>query len=68
MGYTVSDADPGLFYKDVRGERIFHLVYVDDLFIAAKNLLAVNQVKERLKKAFDIRDVGEARMSLGFKI
>jgi len=52
----------------VRGERIFLLVYVDDLLIAAKNLWAVSQVKERLKKAFDIRDLGEAWMFLGFQI
>nr|CAA49283.1 gag,protease,endonuclease, reverse transcriptase,RNaseH [Volvox carteri f. nagariensis] len=49
MNFTVSQADPGLFYRDVLGERVYLLVYVDDLLIAAKDINIVRQLKDKLK-------------------
>ncbi|GLI71167.1 hypothetical protein VaNZ11_016269 [Volvox africanus] len=68
MGFQVSQADPGLFLKDVQGERVYVLVYVDDLLVAAKSMATLNAVKNRLMSAFDIRDLGEARVFLGYEI
>ncbi|GLC47439.1 hypothetical protein PLESTM_002074400 [Pleodorina starrii] len=68
LGFTVSQADPGLFFRDVNGERVWVLVYVDDLLIAAKELSLVRQLKAKLTTIFDVRDLGEARVFLGFEI
>ncbi|GLI65657.1 hypothetical protein VaNZ11_009257 [Volvox africanus] len=68
MGFQVLQADPGLFFKEIQGERIYVLVYVDDLLVAAKSMATVNAVKNRLMSAFDFRDLGEARVFLGYEI
>jgi hypothetical protein len=69
MGFVASDADPGLFYcLHEAGGRIYLLVYVDDLLIAAHSLDEINFVKSMVKAAFDTRDLGEATAFLGMSI
>ncbi|KXZ45879.1 hypothetical protein GPECTOR_49g463 [Gonium pectorale] len=68
MGFKPSESDPGLFVKEEDGDRVFLLVYVDDLLIAAMKLETVAQIKSRLMSKFEIRDLGEARFFLGYEI
>jgi transposase InsO family protein len=69
MGFTASIADAGLYTKVMAGgSRVFVLVYVDDILVAGPQLSAVNVVKEQLATAFDVRDLGDARMFLGIEI
>jgi hypothetical protein len=69
IGAAESDADPGLFimHQGV-GQRVFILIWVDDILVAASNLQQVQKVKEQLMSIFEARDLGEARMFVGFQI
>ena len=68
IGFTESEADPGLFiYNDKQGT-IYLLVYVDDMLVAAKELSSVEWAKCKIKDIFDARDLGEAQVYLGMLI
>ena len=68
LGFRASEADPSLFVADIEGERAFILVYVDDILIAAKDLVVVSSVKAKIMSTFDTRDMGEASLFLGMTI
>ena len=61
MGFTASEADPGLFSTKCKGSNIYILVCDDDILLAAKNLADVEHIKARLTTIFDVRDLGEAK-------
>ena len=48
MGFKPSAADPGLYYKDVESGRMYLLVYVNDILIAARSKADVDGVKQVL--------------------
>lgn len=50
MGFTVSNADPGLYTAHYK----YTCIYVDDILIAAQAQEVVEQVKEKLTAAFDV--------------
>ena len=68
MSFKPSDADAGLYIAEFKGSNVYILVYVDDILIAAKDIAAVNNVKERLTSIFDVRDLGEAKYFLGMSL
>lgn len=68
MGFTASDADPGLYIAHNKDNNIYILVYVDDILVAAKDMAAVISIKERLTTTFDVRDLGEAKYFLGMSL
>jgi hypothetical protein len=69
MGFAASGADASLYTKVMGdGSRVVLLVYVDDILVAGPQLAAVEEVKAQLSDAFDVRDLGEARMFLGIEI
>ena len=39
LGFTKSDADPNLYYKNVKGEPLILVLYVDDLFLIGNEKL-----------------------------
>jgi len=67
-GFDVSAADPGLYVMRKGGDRVYVLVYVDDMLIAAQSISAIQEVKQRLRDVFDIHDLGEAHRFLGMEI
>ena len=44
------------------------LLYVNDMLIAVRNKTHVQKLKVRLKKKFDMKDLGEAKKILGMDI
>lgn len=50
------------------GSFIFVLLYVDDMLIYANHLNDVNELKTKLGKEFDMKDLGAAKMILGMEI
>jgi len=46
----------------------FILIYVDDILIISNNQKREKQIKEKLSQSFKIKDLGEAKYYLGFKI
>ena len=68
MGFTASEADPGLFIGHFKHGTVYLLVYVDDILVAAKSIADIRHVKDRLTKVFKVRDLGEAKYFLGMSL
>ncbi len=68
MGFTASEADPGLFTAQFKHGTVYVLVYVDDILVAGKNMADIQSVKDMLTKAFKVRDLGEAKYFLGMSL
>ena len=68
MGFTASEADPGLFIGQFKHGTVYLLVYVDDILVAAKSAADIQHVKDRLTEVFKVRDLGEAKYFLGMSL
>ena len=68
MGFTASAADPSLFTATFKGSKVFILVYVDDILVAAKSITDIQHVKDKLADAFKVRDLGDAKYFLGMSL
>nr|ABA94321.1 retrotransposon protein, putative, unclassified [Oryza sativa Japonica Group] len=68
MGYSQCNGDHTIFYKH-RGTHITILaVYVDDIVITGDDVEEIRCLKERLGKAFEVKDLGPLRYFLGIEI
>lgn len=68
IGFTASEVDPGLYMMMKGNDVIYALVYVDDILVASKSLPAIDSIKHKVKKAFNIHDIGDATFFLGMEI
>ncbi|GLC60440.1 hypothetical protein PLESTB_001612800 [Pleodorina starrii] len=68
MGYEQSAADPSLYVRIKDGEKVYVLVYVDDVLVASVSHELVLQAKAELMRQFECRDMGEASVFLGMEI
>ena len=68
MGFTASEADPGLFVGRFKDGTVYILVYVDDLLVVSNSKSGIQHVISRLQDAFKVRDLGEATYFLGMNI
>lgn len=69
LGFQRSDNDYCLYINTQSDEGLSYLIlYVDDILIASKHLYEVNNIKDNLKKEFDMTDGGELNFFLGIHI
>ncbi|KAL2227763.1 UNVERIFIED_CONTAM: Retrovirus-related Pol polyprotein from transposon RE2 [Sesamum indicum] len=68
FGFKQSGHDHCLFTKDVDGDLLALLVYVDDILVTSASLQHIQSVKNYLHSLFTIKDLGEARYFLGLEI
>ena len=68
LGFEASEADAALFSGSVDGERVYLVVWVDDILIAAPGTERAAKVKAHLAEKFDVRDLGEATYFLGMEL
>lgn len=69
IGYRRCDYDCCVYVMSLDdGSFIFLLLYVDDMLIAANHLHDVNELKTKLGKEFDMKDLGAAKKILGMEI
>nr|GEV48213.1 putative polyprotein [Tanacetum cinerariifolium] len=54
--------------KVSRDSYVYLLMYVDDMLIAAKNMVVINDLKALLKSEFEMKDLGTAKKILGMEI
>src|SRR3569833_2696538 len=66
--FVASFADAALFVGVVNGERVYLIVWVDDILIAARGAERIAKVKAHLAEKFDVRDLGEATYFLGMEL
>lgn len=68
MGLKPNVADECVYTGEVLGALVIIALYVDDLLIASPSMETMNRVKRELSKRFQMKDLSEARMVLGFEI
>ncbi|KIN99148.1 hypothetical protein M404DRAFT_30611 [Pisolithus tinctorius Marx 270] len=68
LGFTCSDADHSLFYKDKNGILIIVAVYVDNKLILSKSCKAIDCLKVQLSAEYDLSDLGKAQWILSMEI
>jgi hypothetical protein len=66
--FVASMADAALFTGIIAGERIYLVVWVDDILVAAREAERIAKVKAHLAEKFDVRDLGEATYFLGMEL
>jgi hypothetical protein len=55
-----------VYYRQLLdGSFVYLLLYVDDMLIAAKNMLEIKKLKSLLSDEFEIKDLGAAKKILG---
>ncbi|GAQ92836.1 putative retrotransposon protein [Klebsormidium nitens] len=68
LGNFESTADAALFTEIVAGERVYLVVWVDDILVAARGADRIGKVKAHFGEKFDVRDLGEAKYLLGMEL
>lgn len=43
-------------------------VYVDDFLLASKHRKPLNRIKKKLKKEYNIKDLGKVKMIIGWQV
>ena len=67
MNMKKNDVDDNVYTLERGGQKLILLLYVDDLLLASRDIKLVKEVKEALKKTFDMKDLGEAKIILGLQ-
>jgi hypothetical protein len=68
LGFSRNVSDE-CFHVRVQGGIIAIIaLYVDDLLIACNDIGILNEIKEGLSREFEMKDMRQARMCLGFRI
>ena len=67
IGFTASEADPGLFVHHGKQSDTYVLIHVDDILIAGQ-VDGVSMVKSMLAKVFKVKDLGTATFYLGMDL
>ncbi|GJY28831.1 zinc finger, CCHC-type containing protein [Tanacetum coccineum] len=68
-GFSLNQADKCVYRKfDASGKGVIICLYVDDMLIFGTDLDQVNKTKEFLSSNFDMKDLGEAEVTLGIRI
>ncbi|KAH9650990.1 hypothetical protein KPL70_026576 [Citrus sinensis] len=58
-----------VYHKNlIDGDKIYLLLYVDDMLIACKHMDHIDVLKKQLKNAFEIKDLGAAKKILGVEL
>ena len=68
LGFTRSDSDPCLYFKEVRGVPIWVAVFVDDLAIASHDLALIKAFKKDMRSEYDMKDLDEMKKILGIEV
>lgn len=68
LGFTRSDSDFSLFFRNVDGVLLLILVYVDDILITGDSSEQVLQVIKALHSQFALKTMGEVHYFLGIEV
>jgi Reverse transcriptase (RNA-dependent DNA polymerase) len=68
MGYQQINVDHTVFYRQYRGHTTMLAVYVDDMIVTGNDEKGIAQLKVRLGKKIDVRDLEQLRYFFGIEI
>ena len=67
-GFTRCQADHCCYFKKIDNNFIILLLYVDDMLVAGSNMQEIVNLKLKLSKQFEMKDLGAAKQILGMRI
>ena len=68
LGFTRTEADHGMFYKEVGKHIIIFAVHVDDGMVTGSSISLINKFKEDMNAKYKLTNLGTASWLLGIKI
>ena len=68
MGYKQAQTDHTLFYKHKDGKITILIVYVDNIILTRHDKHAMEDLKEKLEREFEIKDFGSMRYLLSMEV
>ena len=68
LGFTRSEADHGVFYKEVGKDIIILALHVDDGMVTGSSVALINKFKVDMNAKYKLTDLGAANWLLGIKI
>lgn len=68
IGFKQSSADPCLYTSEIKGKKIYVLIYVDDVVVGCEDESLIDRVYAELKKYFDITSLGNLKYFLGLEV
>ena len=67
-GFTRCQADHCCYFKKFDNNFIILLLYVDDMLVAGSDMQEIVNLKQKLSKQFEMKDLGTAKQILGMRI
>ena len=68
-GFQRSSFDCCVYFKTIEGvDKIYLLLYVDDMLIACHEMDFINELKQQLSNTFEMKDLGAAKKILGVQL
>lgn len=68
QNFKTSAYDSCLYYEIKENIKIYILLYVDDLIIATNSKVKMKEIKEKLNKNFDMKNLGQLHQFVGINI
>ncbi|CAI7754616.1 unnamed protein product [Closterium sp. NIES-53] len=68
LGFKVSECDESLFMTEGEEEKVFLLVYVDDILLFSPSLERIKKVQGKLKETFQCKALGPVGYYLGLPV
>ena len=68
LSYKQGNADHTLFYKKRGSLLTILIVYVDDIVITGDDSAGIEDLKQQLKREFEVKDLGQLRYFLGIEV
>lgn len=69
LDFNRSEYDPCFYYKGRGGPNsCYLLLYVDDMLFVGCDVTEINDIKQKLKQEFDMKDLGSDKRILGMEI
>lgn len=68
LNFKRSESDYCLHFKDVKRERIFLILFADDLLVCGKKVTGIAKIKANLSEKFAMKDLGKVKTYLGINI
>ncbi|KAG7554626.1 GAG-pre-integrase domain [Arabidopsis suecica] len=69
IGFERSPRDNCAYIKTMEdGSKVYLLLYVDDMLVAARDMKVISELKQKLSEKFEMKDLGAAKKILGMEI
>lgn len=68
IGFRPLNADPSILILQTGKEITVVGIYVDDFLLASNSMPALKNLKESLAKEYDMKDLGEVQIIIGWQI